>query len=158
MTISVAARKSKGRKLQYWVCEKISAAIGIPWKQDDDNSLIQSRPGGQSGVDVILRGEAQTRFKYSIECKNQETWSVHAWVKQAKANQKEGTDWLIVAKRSREDEVVIMDAERFFDFLKTNIFLNKKQKGNRKMENSTYYGIGMGGALAMILSYNAYHF
>jgi len=119
MSISVAARKNKGRKLQYWVCKKISELLNISWNQDDDNSLIQSRLGGQSGVDIILRNEIQQQFPFSVECKWQETWAIHAWIRQAITNQKEGTDWLIVAKRNKEKEVIIIDAERFFELLRS---------------------------------------
>jgi hypothetical protein len=53
-----------------------------------------------------------------VECKNQEKWAIHSWIEQAQDNQKKGTDWLLIAKRSRKKPVVIMDAERFFELLK----------------------------------------
>ena len=71
----------------------------------------------QSGVDVRLDKEALAKFKFSVECKNQEKWSVQQWIEQARANVIDGTDWLLVVKRSREKPVVIMDAEAFFKML-----------------------------------------
>ncbi len=109
--IKTASAKAKGRKLQQWMCQKISDLLHIPWGKDE---LIASREMGQSGTDVRLLGTAQMEFQYSVECKAQETWSVPAWIKQAQANRKEGTDWLLVCKRKNEKPVIIMDAEEFF--------------------------------------------
>lgn len=113
--IKPSSAKAKGRSLQQWVCQKISDLLGIEWGKDE---LIASREMGQAGTDVRLLGEAQKRFPYSVECKYQETWSVLAWIEQAKQNQKEGTDWLLVIRKNRIDPVVVMDADRFFDLLK----------------------------------------
>ena len=111
MSISVAARKAKGRVLQQWVAEKISKLLGIPWGKDE---LISSRPMGQAGTDVCLIGKAKKMFPYSVEIKRQETISLPSWIKQAKDNQLKGTNWLLIYKRSREKPVVIIDAEVFF--------------------------------------------
>ena len=112
--IKPSSAKAKGRSLQQWVCQKISELLGIPWGKDE---LIASREMGQSGTDVRLLGEAQKRFPYSVECKNQERWSILNWVEQARKNQKDGTDWLLVVKKNRVDPIVIMDATRFFEIL-----------------------------------------
>ena len=103
--------KAKGRKLQNWVCERISKLLGIPWGKDE---LIASRPMGQSGVDVVLKGDALKMFPYSVECKNTEKWSVPSWVEQAKKNKKENTAWVVIAKRNRDSPIVIMSAKTFF--------------------------------------------
>lgn len=108
--ITTASAKAKGRALQQWVCAKLSEALDLQWGKDE---LIASREMGQSGTDIRLIGEAQTRFPFSIECKACEAWSVPQWIAQAKANQKEGTEWLLVIKKRRERPVVVMDAERF---------------------------------------------
>lgn len=79
--------------------------------------MIASREMGQAGTDVRLLGEAQERFPYSVECKNQERWSVLDWVKQARQNQKEGTAWLLVMKKNRIEPVIVIDANHFFDLL-----------------------------------------
>ena len=110
-SITIKSRKAKGRKLQNWTAKKISDLLGIPCGKDED---IQGREMGQSGTDVRLVGEAKELFKYSIECKHQENLSIPSWIKQAKTNQLEGTDWLLVCKRNRENPIVILDAEAFF--------------------------------------------
>lgn len=106
--------KAKGRTLQKWACEKIAEVTGLEWGKDKP---IESRPMGQSGVDVRLDKEALARFKFSVECKFCEKWSLPQWIEQAKSNMIDGTDWLLVVKRSREKPVVIMDAEAFFKML-----------------------------------------
>jgi hypothetical protein len=124
--ITNSSAKAKGRRLQQWVCQQISDFLGIPWGKDE---LIASREMGQNGVDVRLVGEAKERFPFSVECKAQETWSIPAWIKQAKANQLEGTNWLLVAKRNRMEPVVIIEAETFFQLL---------QKGNLNVTQSRH--------------------
>jgi len=113
MTIKISSAKAKGRRLQQWVAERISAMTGIPWGPDEE---IRSREMGQSGVDVVLTGRARKLFPFFIECKAQETWSVPAWIRQAKANA-DSPMWLLVCKRNREDPVVMLDAGIFFDLV-----------------------------------------
>lgn len=115
MTISVSSRKSKGRQLQQAIANKISLLIDLPWGKDEP---IASREMGQTGVDIRLVGEAKELFPWSVECKRQESWGVHSWIKQAKENQMPGTDWLLIARRSHQDAVVILDADVFFDVLR----------------------------------------
>jgi hypothetical protein len=114
VAIKTASAKAKGRMLQQWVCEQISNVLNIPWGKDE---LIASREGGQAGTDIRLIGDAKKRFPFSIECKSQESWSVHGFIEQAQSNQEEGTDWLLVMKRRREPPVVVMDAKRFFELM-----------------------------------------
>lgn len=111
--IKVRSAKNKGKNLQNRVCELISKFTGIPWGNKDE-FLIQSRPMGQHGVDVILLGEARKLFPFSIECKSVESFSLAATVAQAIANTKAGDDWMIVHKSSKlVKPVVIMDFETF---------------------------------------------
>lgn len=121
--ITVASAKAKGRRLQNLVAEKISNLLGIPHGKDQ---LIQAREMGQSGTDVKLIGEALEKFKFSVECKAQENWSVHDWIEQAKRNKIKGTDWLLVAKRSGNEPVVVMDLDTFFRLLKQRPSLKRK--------------------------------
>lgn len=111
------AKLQKGQRLQKWVCEKISDLLDIPYGVDEQ---IASRESGQPGTDIRLVGVAKKLFLFSIECKNQETWSIPAWVKQAKANQADGTDWLLFVKKNHVSPIIIMDAESFFKLLKEN--------------------------------------
>jgi len=128
MSISIKSRKAKARTLQNWVASKISELLNIPWGKDKQ---IQGREMGQSGVDIKLLGETLSLFPYSIECKNTETWNVLDAIKQVKANQLEGTDWLVFLKKNRHEEIVIMNAEKFFELYK-KVLKKKKSKPQTK--------------------------
>ena len=125
--------KAKGRRLQQLVAKKISDMLDIPWGPDE---LIRSRSMGQSGVDVPVIGLAKELFPYSVEAKNQENWSVHSWIKQAKENCLEGTDWLVVAKRNRQDPVVFMDLDVFFKLYEELLKL-RKEVGDAERDRGT---------------------
>lgn len=112
--ITVRSAKNKGLRLQHEVCEQISLASGIPYVRGSDDSLIQSRPGGQHGTDIILTGEAGTVFPFSIECKNTQSLSLLPSIEQAKANVKEGEDWMVVYDNEKlKAPVLIMEFETF---------------------------------------------
>lgn len=121
--------KAKGRRLQQFVAERISKLLNLPWGPDE---LIRSREMGQSGTDISLIGEARDNFPYSIETKNQENWSVHAWIKQAKANCTKDTDWLLVAKRNRNAPVVMIDFDVFFNLYNELYKLREERKGGQE--------------------------
>ena len=110
-SISIASRKAKARELQKLVAQKISDLTGIPCGKDE---LIESREMGQAGTDIKLIGEAKKKFPFAIECKRQEKFNLHDAVKQAKANQEKGMDWLVISRRSNEDAIVSMDLDAFF--------------------------------------------
>jgi len=121
--MKTSSAKQKGRSLQKWVSDQISKITGI---QNGKDELIDSRGMGQSGTDIILIGEAKKLFPYSVECKKQEKWSIHEYIKQAQANTIDGTDWLLVLSKNRSKPVVVMDAEVFFNLQKKVINKNKK--------------------------------
>lgn len=117
--IKVRSAKQKGLNLQKWVCEEISEMTGIEYDQSSDQSEISSRPSGQHGTDVILRGEALKQFPYSVECKSSESLNLVETIDQSKANVVKGTDWLIVHRRKAiPDPIVIMDWKTFKKLLR----------------------------------------
>jgi hypothetical protein len=120
--IRTQSAKAKGRRLQKWACSKISDLTGFSCGKD---MPIESRPMGQSGVDVRMESQVLKAFPYSVECKCQEAWSMHAWIKQACANVIEGTDWLLICKRNSESPIIVMDGDAFFRLL------GKLAKGGR---------------------------
>lgn len=121
--IKKSSGKAKGRRLQQWVCQKISDLTGYEWGPDEQ---IASREMGHSGVDVRLIGDALDAFPWSVECKYRERWGVLSWVRQAKENRKSGTDWLLVVRKNHHEEIVILNAEVFFYLLK---LIPYKKKG-----------------------------
>lgn len=122
--MKTSSAKAKGRRLQKWVCDQIAKIINLPTGKD---CPIESRPMGQSGVDVRLDKEALKLFPWSIECKNQEKWAIHQWIEQARKNKLKNTNWLLICSRNRRKPVVILDAEVFFGlFLKKRTIRRKK--------------------------------
>lgn len=120
-TIKVSSAKGKGRSLQYWVCERIASLFNVKFDQKDDSCPIHSREMGLSGVDVVLRGDIAKKFPYAIECKACETLSIPQWIKQAKANTKEGQEYLLVVKKQSIGEpLVVMDWTSFEKLVKKN--------------------------------------
>ena len=114
--------KGKGRLFQQNIAKRISQLIQKPFGPDEQ---VASREMGQSGCDIRLVGEALEDFPWSVECKRQEKWDIHKWIKQAKENQIPSTDWILFARRNREDGVAILDLDVFFDLLR----LIKGKKG-----------------------------
>ena len=109
--ITVQSAKGKGRRFQQWIAQRIADITGFKFEKDGD---IESRPMGQSGTDVRMSKAVLEQFPFSVEAKNCESWAVHSWIEQAKANQMEDTDWIIFAKRNHTKPIVILDAEAFF--------------------------------------------
>lgn len=116
--ISVSARKSKSRRLQQWVANKISEITGIPWGKDEE---IASREMGQSGVDIRMSPRVRKIFPWSFECKDDQQLSIKNAVEQAKSNIYPGTDWVVIAQMTgpsgdqKMDTIAILDAEIFFE-------------------------------------------
>lgn len=123
MAIKPRSAKSKGRRLQKWVCEKLSSLSGIPWGPEDEME-IQSRPMAQKGVDVVLRGQAAELFPFSFECKNGESFSIVQSIEQARMNEAPGRPWIIVHKRQKfRNPVVMMDWTTFENMLRDRLDL-----------------------------------
>jgi hypothetical protein len=114
--IKVASAKAKGRELQKYICSKISKLTG---KDTGKDCPIESRPMGQSGCDVRMEKHILKLFPFSIECKAQETWSVSAWVEQAKKNLMRDTSWILFIRKSRmtPHALAILDADTFFKLI-----------------------------------------
>lgn len=108
--ISVASRKAKARRLQNYVAQCISKMLCIPVEKDGE---IEGRPMGQTGRDVILRGDAKDLFIFhGIECKNQEALNIWDALKQAEEH---GGKPIVFFKRNRTDTYVALKAEDFFE-------------------------------------------
>lgn len=110
--------KAKGRKLQYWVADRIAKLLGVEFDQGNDLCPVHSREMGQQGTDIYIRDkELAKRFPFDVECKNTETVALYKYIEQAKANTKKGNQWLVVHKKNKSKPVVILDAEYFFNNL-----------------------------------------
>lgn len=112
--ITPRSRKNKGALYQKIVCELISKITGVPFTNNDD-SLIQSRPMGLNGTDVILRGEAKRRFPFSVECKNCKNANFPKWVRQASNY---STAWLLFVRSTLFDmDTVTMSTDTFYNIM-----------------------------------------
>lgn len=119
MSITIASRKAKARNLQILICKKIANLFGVDFNNQDEQCPIHSREMGQSGVDILLRGEIYEKFKFDIECKNCETPSIKKWINQTKKNSKKDRNWLLIWKcKDWKKPVVILDVDVFFNFFK----------------------------------------
>lgn len=115
--IKPRSAKNKGKGFQNLVCSMLGDALGIEWGTTED-FLIQSRPMGQHGVDIILLGEARQKFPFSVECKAAENVSLPAVVDQAKSNVKPGDHWLIAIKNSKfKEPIAVLDLQTFIEIV-----------------------------------------
>jgi len=103
--------KAKGRRFQQWVAKQIGTLTGIKVEKDGD---IESRPMGQSGTDIILRGDARKKFPYGVECKNVEALSIWKALTQAEVYGRP----LLFFTRNHTPKYVAMRAEEFFKLYK----------------------------------------
>src|SRR6056297_1287594 len=107
--IKPRSAKNKGMRLQKWVAEQISILTGYEWGTSGQDKPIESRPMGQHGADIRMESQVLKKFPFSVECKSQSKWAIHQWIDQAKENQIDNTDWLLVCKKDRQKPVVIID-------------------------------------------------
>jgi len=95
-----------------WVAKRIAHLLDVEVGPD---CPVASREMGQSGPDIRLVGEARKLFPFYVECKNQERWSIPAWVDDLR-KKTSGPMWLLFVSRNRFGRpVVVMDAEVFFE-------------------------------------------
>lgn len=108
--IKTSSCKAKGREFQKMIAQDLADKFNL--KIEKDTGDIEVRQMGQSGVDIILRNEGLRKFPFSIECKNTKNF-LTSFIEQAKSNQKEGTDWLLVWKGFKKEPIVILEWEVF---------------------------------------------
>jgi len=107
--ISTASRKSKGRKLQQLVRDKV--LISFPHLTLDD---VRSTAMGQGGMDVQLSPLAGAAFPYAVECKRNRAFAVYGPYTQASVNS--GTyEPLLVIQGDRQKPLVVLDLDHFME-------------------------------------------
>ncbi len=104
--ISVAAAKAKGRKFQQQIAKDVSSLINIPCGKDE---LVESREMGQSGCDLKLIGEARKLFPWSVEAKNDKSFQLKSWIRQASSNIMDDTNWIVFFKKNNFKPVAVLD-------------------------------------------------
>jgi len=113
--------KEKGRRFQKWVCARMLERTTGILEADD----VQSRGMGGAGEDVMLSPAARRIFPISSECKNQESLSIWAAMKQAEGNSGIYTPVLFLT-RNRTPEYAVLPAE---DLLDLYVELHHLRKG-----------------------------
>ena len=118
-SIKVSSRKGKGRKLQYFVCERLASLFDIKFDQNDDDCPVHSREMGQHGTDVITRGKVKKLFPFSVECKCCENLQIPQWIEQARSNVEKNKSWLLVVKKKSigQKPIVIMEWDNFEELM-----------------------------------------
>jgi len=112
MSISVSSRKSKARKLQQWVRDKIKEALNLPAED------VSSRSMGAQGTDILLSDRASRVFPFAVECKSQQNLSIWSAWGQAATNVSKSLPFpLLVVKRNNMTPLVILDADLFFKMI-----------------------------------------
>ena len=108
--MKTSSAKDKGRRLQKHVVNQLVERLGV---LEED---VESRPMSSGGEDVIMSSAARELFPFSIECKNTEKASVWKWIEQAKENSNGHTP-IVVFKRNRAKEYVLIDFDSFLDII-----------------------------------------
>jgi len=116
MSISVAARKSKGRKLQQYVVKKV-----LEWFPELTERDVKSTPMGVSGADVQLSEAAIKKFFFNCECKSQESLSIWAALEQSEQeNRDKNLIPMVVFKRNRSKVYCAFEFDKLIDIMKGN--------------------------------------
>lgn len=100
----VSSRKAKGRKLQNTVASLLRNKYREVLEAEDIRPALM----GESGVDIKLSPQAKKIIPWDVECKNQEKWNVEEWWKQTVNNTCEGRKPLLVIKKNRHEELVVL--------------------------------------------------
>jgi hypothetical protein len=104
--MKVQSAKSKGRRLQQWMRDKLIEHLNI---HPED---IESRSMGAGGEDLIMARAARKSFPHSIECKNVEKLNVWDAYEQAQANSGD-YEPVLVMKKNGKKPLVVVDAEYY---------------------------------------------
>lgn len=117
------AIKAKGRRLQNFVAKRLAEITGLKYgSPGDETADVTGRQMGLGGVDIVLSKEARNVIPWSIEVKNVERFDLWKTVEQAKHNQQDDTEWLVVTKKNRHRPVAIVDFDIFLKMWVTILY------------------------------------
>jgi len=108
VSISISARKAKGRKLQQLVKESVQKAYSLHLEEGD----IESTGMGQHGMDLKLSPAARKIFPLAVECKNQEKLNIWSALEQSEKNS-EGLIPTVVFKRNESKPNIVLKLKDF---------------------------------------------
>jgi hypothetical protein len=110
--MKTSSAKAKGRRLQDAVVDSLYNKYKILREGDIKPAIM-----GESGRDVKLSPAAEDIIPFDIECKNQETTSVWAWMKQAEENVKGDRIPLVIFKRNHSKTYALLEWETLLEIL-----------------------------------------
>ena len=113
MSISIAARKAKGRKLQQHVRDIFREVFKDKLEPED----IESRQMGGQGTDVILTPSAKRLIPFDIECKSQEKLNLTDALGQMIDNTAKDRIGLLVFKRNHDRTYCALELSDFIKLL-----------------------------------------
>lgn len=108
--ISSRSCKNKGAQFQKEVAKNISELIQIEF---GENKCIQSRTMGCCGTDIMLIADAIKFYPWSVECKNDKSFNLKAWIRQSSNNIIKGTQWIVFFKKNHFKPVACMSSDVF---------------------------------------------
>ena len=104
--------KAKGRKLQQWTRDLVLQTY--THLEEDD---VRSTSMGVSGSDLQLSPLARKSFAYDVECKSLARVGVYRYIDQC--NNRGDAQPLVIVKENRRKPLAVVDAEHFFELLRT---------------------------------------
>lgn len=118
--IKISSAKSKARKLQQHVAERIKEVFKL---QDGD---AESRPMGSPGEDVMLSPAARAKLPVSIEVKNTKSFPSIAALKQSETHVKSGSYIIpgVVWKpfgKGMDESIIYFNLNDFLNWHKENV-------------------------------------
>jgi len=110
--VKASSAKAKGRRLQNWFVEEATRALLM------EPGDLRPAVMGETGEDIKRSPEGRRRFRYSVECKNQEALNVWSAMKQAKQNAGLDDEPVLVFTRNHEDVYVAVRAVHFLELVR----------------------------------------
>lgn len=108
---TVASRKSKGRKLQNEVVNKLREYYSAALSDGDIKPAVM----GETGRDVKLSPLAKTIIPYDIECKNTERLDLWGSIKQCEENTSKDRIPLLIFKRNRSKTYAVLELDKLLE-------------------------------------------
>ena len=112
MSISVASRKAKGRRLQDWVRDQLYSRFNSLEEGDIRGAIM-----GETGADIKLSPLAAKQIPLKIECKAREGYKgIYYAYQQGSTHEGKGETVLII-QMNREITLGILNAYYFLDLI-----------------------------------------
>jgi hypothetical protein len=111
--MKIRSAKSKGKKLERWIRDKILQYF--PSLTEDD---VRVTIGQETGADIKLSKKAQEICPYRWESKNRQTFkTLYSYYEQATKHEGTGSA-VVILKMNRKPALALLDAELFFELIK----------------------------------------